>query len=81
MGRALTDQGNSAVRAPFVEAGDARLVWKASPAFGAKTRSDGAHRAAAPSPSPAPSPSSRAASGPAALSAPSSLALHLDLLI
>ena len=81
MGGALTNQGNTAVGATFVEAGDPRLVREAPSTFWAKTRSAGTHGAAALSATSATSPSSQATSSSPPLSVSSSLTLHFSLLI
>lgn len=75
MRRALTNQGDTAIRTPLVEAGDARLVRETPPALRAETRPPGAHGAAASSAAPAAAPTSRSASGS------SSLSWHLHLLV
>lgn len=75
MRRALTNQGDAAIRATLIETGDARLVRETSPALRAETRPAGAHGAAF---SPA---ATAAASTSWTASNSSSLSWHLDLLV
>lgn len=81
MGGALTNEGDTAFRAPFVEARDPRLVRESLPALRAQTRPAGAHGRAALSAASASASSSLTGSGPRSPSAATSLALHFVLLV